>query len=132
MSSDLEPLRILKAEVYDTRDQQPNAETYTVHLALNRGLTHYEREVINTSFVDRPLGIGGADPRSLPRTLRISDTTMEQVAEARDDILAFVDAVQSAGRVAELAAAEKKQKAREALDAEAKRRKEIADSIDWG
>lgn len=132
MPSDLEPLRILKAEVYTARDQQPNAETYTVHLALNRDLTHYERNVINTSFVDRPLGIGGADPRSLPRTLMISNTTMEQVAEARDDILAFVAAVESAGRVEELAAKDKKQKAREALDAEAKRRKKIAESIDWG
>ncbi|SHV74076.1 hypothetical protein [Mycobacteroides abscessus] len=132
MPSDREPLRILKAEVYSTREQRPDAETYTVHLALNRALTQYERDVINTSLVDRPLGIGGANPSSLPRTLRISDTTMERVAEARDDILAFVDAVQSAGRVAELAAEEKKQKAQEALDAEAQRRKEIADSIDWG
>lgn len=57
---------------------------------------------------------------------------MEQVAEARDDILAFVVAVESAGRVEELAAEDKKRKAREAVDAEAKRRKEIADSIDWG
>lgn len=132
MPSDREPLKILKAEVYTTRDQRPDAETYIVHLALNRALTQFERDVINSGVVDRPLGIGGADPSSLPRTLRISGTTMEQVAEARDDIVAFVDAVQSAGHIAELAAEEKKQKAREAIDAEAKRRKEIADSIDWG
>lgn len=53
MPSDREPLKILKAEVYTTRDQRPDAETYIVHLALNRALTQFERDVINSGVVDR-------------------------------------------------------------------------------
>ncbi len=132
MPSDREPLKILKTEVYNTRDQRTNAENYTVHLALNRSLTQFERDVINTGVVDRPLGIGGANPETLPRTLRISDTTIEQVADARDDILAFVAAIETAARTVELAAEEKAERAATAVATEAKRRKAIADSIDWG
>lgn len=131
MPDQREPLKIIRTESRNAEGQPATAEKYSVYLTLNRSLTKYERDVINTLAVDRPLGIGGANPSTLPRTLLITGTTIEQVAGARDEIKAFVVAVESEGRKAELDAQGKADAVAAATDAESKRRQAIADSIDW-
>jgi hypothetical protein len=131
---DREPLKIIGTEAHTPEGRGYDSEKYTVRLTINRQLTDYESNWINTTAYStgaRPLGIGGADPKRLPRTLMISDTTLEEVAAARDDIKAFVAAVEANGREAEQQAQLKEDEETAAADVEARRRKAIADSIDW-
>lgn len=124
------PLKIIKTQSRDPEGHSPNSDTYTVYLTLNRSLTTYERDLINSGTVTRPLGIGGADPSNLPKTLLISRTTIEQVAAASDEIKEFLALLDSEGMAAQLEAQNKAdQKA--ASNAEAQRRQAIADKINW-
>ncbi|GAB7071800.1 hypothetical protein JCM12141A_60890 [Mycolicibacterium hodleri] len=129
-----EPLKIVGTEAHTPEGRRYDSEKYTVRLTLNRQLTDFERQWINTTAYQtgaRPLGISGANPQTLPRTLMISDTTLEEVAAARDDIKAFVAAVETNGHEAERQALDEADAYVNAARAEEIRRKAIADSIDW-
>jgi hypothetical protein len=125
------PLRIIKAEARKPEGRGLDSDRFSVYLTLNRSLTTYERNWINKVAEARPLGIGGANPKTLPKTMLITNTTIEQVADARDAIKAFVASVESNGREAELEALDKADRDAAAAATEAQRRQAIADSIDW-
>lgn len=129
---DREPLKIVKAEVHLENGQRSNpGDKYNVRFNLSRDLTTHEVNLINASAFDRPLGIGATND-SLPNNVMMAwRTTIEQVAEARDEIKAFLERVESEGLTAEREAQEKADRDAAARDTEAERRKSVADSINW-
>ncbi|OBB57961.1 hypothetical protein A5757_19285 [Mycobacterium sp. 852013-51886_SCH5428379] len=134
MPQDRKPLKIVKAEPYFERGQRAGTkagEKYNVRFDLSRDLTVYEVNLINVSAVDRPLGIG-ATGDSLPDNVMMAwRTTIEEVAEARDEIKAFLEEIESRGLAAEREAEEKADRETADRDTEEARRKAVADSINW-
>jgi len=107
MPQDPKPLKIVKAEPHFESGQRQDAEKYNVRFVLSRELTRYEVNLINACAFDRPLGIGATND-SLPDNVMMAwRTTIEAVAESRDEIRAFLERIESEGLAAERAAQEK-------------------------
>ncbi len=68
MPGERQPLRIINTETRNPKGQSPRSDTYSVYLTLNRSLTIYEENLINTLAVPRPLGfnMGSGSPNPWP------------------------------------------------------------------
>jgi hypothetical protein len=116
-------LKIVETMFGDEKFESKNG--YLVILRLSRPMSVSERRVVEGNVAGNPLGVS-TNPNE-HAALYVHDTTIEQVAEARDELKALVQRMESEGAQYEQTAKQSNIDRTE----EKQRRREIAASIDW-